>query len=59
MKAIGKIVLNKDMIGWVDKVNRIILTVKNPEAEIYQGFNMFFIEKAVEEGRITFVKYDE
>ena len=59
MKAIGKVILNKNMIGWTDKINRIVLTIKNPEAEVYQGFNMFFIEQAVKEGRITFVKYDE
>lgn len=57
MKAIGKITLNKKMIGWVDPINQIRLTIKNPEALIYSNYNLTFIEKAEKEGKITFVKF--
>ena len=58
-KVIGKVVLNKNMIGWTDKVNRIVLTFKNPEAFVYEGYNMTLINQACREGRITFIRYDE
>ena len=57
MKAIGKVVLNKKTIGWVDPINSIRLTIKNPEAMIYSNYNLTFIEKAAKEGRIIFIKF--
>ena len=57
MKAIGKVILNKKTIGWVDPINSIRLTIKNPEAIIYSNYNLTFIEKAAKEGRIIFIKF--
>ena len=57
-KPIGKIILNERMIGWTDKINRIVLTIKNPEATIYEGQNLSLINKACKEGRITFIRYE-
>lgn len=57
MKAIGKVILNKKMIGWVDPINPIRLTIKNPEAIVYNNYNLTFIEKAEKEGKIIFIKY--
>jgi hypothetical protein len=55
MEPIGKIILNKKMIGWVDNVNRIHLTIKNPEAFIYPGQNLTLINQAVKQGKITLI----
>ena len=57
-RAIGKIVLSKKMFGWVDHVNMIRLTAKNPEAVIYEGYNLTLINKAVKEGKIEFIKFE-
>ena len=57
-KPIGKIVLNERMIGWTDKINRIVLTMKNPEAIVYEGQNLSLINQACKEGRITFIRYE-
>lgn len=56
-KAIGKIVLAENMIGWYDNVNKIRLTLKNREAEIYPGQNFTLINKGIREGKIKFIKY--
>ena len=57
MEPIGKIILNKKMIGWVDNVNRIHLTIKNPEAFIYPGQNLTLIKQAVKQGKITLIMF--
>lgn len=56
-KAIGKIILSDKMIGWSDNVNNIRLTLKNREETIYEGMNLTLIERAVKEGKITFIKF--
>jgi hypothetical protein len=56
-KAIGKIILSDKMIGWSDNVNNIRLTLKNKEETIYEGMNLTLIERAVKEGKITFIKF--
>lgn len=56
-KAIGKIVLAENMIGWYDNVNKIRLTLKNREAEVYLGQNFTLINKGIREGKIKFIKY--
>lgn len=56
-KAIGKIILSENMIGWFDNVNRIRLTLKNKEAEVYEGQNLTLINQAVKEGKIKFLKF--
>lgn len=56
-KAIGKIILSDKMIGWSDSVNNIRLTLKNNEETIYEGMNLTLIERAVKEGKITFIKF--
>lgn len=56
-KAIGKIILSDKMIGWSDNVNNIRLTLKNNEETIYEGMNLTLIERAVKEGKITFIKF--
>lgn len=56
-KAIGKIILSEKMFGWFDNVNRIRLTIKKPEAIIYEGQNLTLINQAVKEGKIKFVKF--
>lgn len=56
-KAIGKIILSDKMIGWSDNVNNIRLTLKNREKTIYEGMNLTLIERAVKEGKITFIKF--
>jgi hypothetical protein len=56
-KAIGKIILSENMIGWFDNVNRIRLTLKNKEAEVYEGQNLTLINQAVKEGKIKFIKF--
>ena len=57
-KAIGKIILSDKMIGWSDNVNNIRLTLKNNEETIYEGMNLTLIERAVKEGKITFIKFN-
>ena len=56
-KAIGKIILSDKMIGWSDSVNNIRLTLRNKEETIYEGMNLTLIERAVKEGKITFIKF--
>lgn len=56
-KAMGKIILSDKMIGWSDNVNNIRLTLKNKEETIYEGMNLTLIERAVKEGKITFIKF--
>lgn len=56
-EAIGKIILSDKMIGWSDNVNNIRLTLKNKEETIYEGMNLTLIERAVKEGKITFIKF--
>jgi hypothetical protein len=56
-KAIGKIILSDKMIGWSDNVNNIRLTLRNKEETIYEGMNLTLIERAVKEGKITFIKF--
>ena len=56
-KAIGKIILSENMIGWFDNVNGIRLTLKNKEAEVYEGQNLTLINQAVKEGKIKFLKF--
>lgn len=56
-KALGKIILSDKMIGWSDNVNNIRLTLKNKEETIYEGMNLTLIERAVKEGKITFIKF--
>jgi hypothetical protein len=56
-KAIGKIILSDKMIGWSDNVNSIRLNLKNKEDTIYEGMNLTLIERAVKEGKITFIKF--
>ena len=56
-KPIGKIILSDKMIGWSDSVNSIRLTLKNKEETIYEGMNLTLIERAVKEGKITFIKF--
>ena len=55
--AIGKIILSDKMIGWSDNVNNIRLTLRNNEETIYEGMNLTLIERAVKEGKITFIKF--
>lgn len=57
-KAIGKIVLCKNMIGWFDNINMIRLTIKNPEAIIYEGQNLTLINEACKNNKIQFIKFD-
>lgn len=57
-KAIGKIILSEKMIGWFDNVNTIRLTIRQPEAIIYEGQNLTLINQAVKEGKIKFIKFD-
>ena len=59
MKPIGKIILNNNMIGWSDNLNRISLTILNPEAIIYEGQNLTLIKQACKQGKISFIKFDE
>lgn len=56
-KAIGKVILSDNMIGWFDNVNMIRLTLKNKEAEVYEGQNLTLINQAVRDGKIKFIKY--
>lgn len=56
-KPIGKIILSKKRIGWVDNLNNIILTVRNPEAFVYEGQNLTLINQACREGKIEFIKF--
>ena len=56
-KALGKIILSDKMIGWSDNVNNIRLTLRNKEETIYEGMNLTLIERAVKEGKITFIKF--
>ena len=56
-KPIGKIVLARKMIGWTDNLNGIILTIRNPEALIYEGQNLTLINQACREGKIEFIKF--
>ena len=56
-KAIGKVILSDSMIGWFDNVNGIRLTLKNKEAEVYEGQNLTLINQAVRDGKIKFLKY--
>ena len=56
-KAIGKIILSDKMIGWSDNINNIRLTLRNKEETIYEGMNLTLIERAVKEGKITFIKF--
>ena len=56
-KAIGKVVLNSKMIGWVDNLNRIVLTIRNPEALVYEGQNLTLINQACREGKIELIKF--
>ena len=56
-KAIGKIILSDNMIGWFDNINKIRLTLKNKEAEVYEGQNLTLINQAIEEGKIKFIKF--
>jgi hypothetical protein len=56
-KVIGKIILSDKMIGWSDNVNNIRLTLRNKEETIYEGMNLTLIERAVKEGKITFIKF--
>lgn len=56
-KAIGKVILSENMIGWFDNVNGIRLTLKNKEAEVYEGQNLTLINQAVKEGKIKFLKF--
>lgn len=58
-KPIGKIVLGDRMIGWTDNLNRIILTIRNPEALIYEGQNLTLINQACKQGKIRFIKFDD
>lgn len=58
-KAIGKVVLNSKMIGWVDNLNRIVLTIRNPEALVYEGQNLTLIKQACKQGKITFIKFED
>jgi hypothetical protein len=57
MEPIGKIILNKKMIGWVDNINKIHLTIKNPEAFVYPGQNLTLIKQAEKQGKIIFIKF--
>ena len=56
-EPIGKIILGKRMIGWTDNVNGIILTIRQPEAFVYEGQNLTLINKAHKEGKIEFIKF--
>lgn len=58
-KPIGKIVLSKNRLGWTDNVNGIILTMRNKEAIIYEDHNLYLINQACTEGKITFIKFDD
>ena len=57
-KPIGKIVLAKNMIGWFDNINMIRLTLKNPEAIIYEGQNLTLINQACAAKKIQFIKFN-
>ena len=56
-KPIGKIVLTKNRLGWNDNLNKITLTIKNPEALVYEGQNLTLINQASKEGKIIFIKF--
>ena len=56
-KAIGKVILNKNMIGWTDNLNRIVLTILSPEATIYEGQNLTLINQACKQGKIELIKF--
>ena len=56
-QPIGKIILAKNRLGWTDNLNRITLTMRNPEAFIYEGQNLTIINQACKEGKITFIKF--
>ena len=55
-EPIGKIILGDKMIGWTDLSNQVKLTIKNPVAYVYPGYNMASILEAVKQGKI---KYEE
>ena len=56
-KPIGKIILAEKRIGWTDNLNGIILTIKSPEAFIYEGQNLTLINQACREGKIELIKF--
>ena len=56
-QPIGKIKLCKKMIGWTDNINGIVLTIKKPEAYIYEGQNLTLINRACKEGKIEYIKF--
>lgn len=56
-EPIGKIILSKKMIGWTDNLNGIVLTIRKPEAFIYEGQNLTLINQACREGKIELIKF--
>ena len=54
---IGKVILSKNRIGWTDNLNGIVLTIRKPEALIYEGQNLTLINQACKEGKIMFIKF--
>ena len=57
-EPIGKIKLSKKMIGWTDNLNGIVLTIRNPEAFIYEGQNLTLIRQACKQGKIELIKFN-
>ena len=56
-QPIGKVILTKNRLGWKDNLNGITLTIKSPEALIYEGQNLTLINQACREGKIIFIKF--
>ena len=56
-QPIGKIILSEKRLGWVDNLNGIVLTIKTPEAIIYEGQNLTLINQACKTGKIKFIKF--
>lgn len=56
-QPIGKIRLSEKRLGWTDNLNGIILTIRKPEALIYEGQNLTLINQACREGKIVFIKF--
>ncbi len=56
-QPIGKIRLSEKRLGWTDNLNGIVLTIRKPEALIYEGQNLTLINQACREGKIVFIKF--
>lgn len=58
-KAIGKVMLCKNRLGWVDFANKIVLTMKNNESLVYEDQPLYLIELGVSKGAIEFIRFED